>query len=343
MALSSTEARAEPAGSAVQPVVVAYDAQSRCPSAQYFVDQIRSRFDRIREADRDEPSIRLVVSVRVVGDAASGRLEVHGLDGNMNAREMRARRCEDLVAALALVAALSIAREAKLELVAPTTPATMPVSDGSVPAEPATAMPSSTNVPPPTPAPDRGATIAGGSAQAPLPRSRISWSLGAGSSMLGHALPAITWGGRTWVQARVDRGGAWSPAGRLSLGAAAMFPTAVGAGEARFQLLTARVDLCPMALRWQVLAVEPCVSVEGGALFGQGVGIRVPRAASAPWLTAGPLGRLGATVGSRVTVEVESGLVVPLSRPFMTFEEALAYEVPVWGFVTGLGATMQFL
>jgi hypothetical protein len=337
-ALSSTPAQAEPA--TVQPIVVEYDAESRCPPAQFFVDQIRARFQRIREAEGDEPSLRLVVSARIAGDAALGRLEVHSLDGSVNARVMRARRCEDLVAALALVAALSIARDASLELVVPRPPAAARVPDTPIPEDPG---PPSTNTPAPTPALERSATFVPPSAHARQPRSRVTWSIGAGGSMLGHVLPAIAWGGRTWVQAGTGDVGPWSLTGRLSFGAAALFPSALGAGEARFQLLTVRLDGCPIAVRWKTLGFEPCLSVEGGGLFGQGVDIQIPKSASAPWLTVGPLGRLSLNVGSRVSVELESGVVAPLSWPVMTFQEAVAYEVRGVGFAAGLGATMPIL
>jgi hypothetical protein len=112
----------------------------------------------------------------------------------------------------------------------------------------------------------------------------------------------------------------WQPP-RLSLDAAlAYFPGARGAfDDARggdFRLATAALRGC---VRWggANLEIGPCLAVTGGAMFGEGAGVRSPGSAVAPWLSLSP-GAVGAVRlgGGAVSVWILSSVAaeVPLVR-----------------------------
>jgi len=333
IALSSTSAAAQP-GSASEPVAIAYDADPGCPPVNVFFDQVRARTQRVRRAERDEAALSLRVTARITDSAAIGRLEVQTTSDEVTARAMSAPECDELVAALALVAALSIDPDASMD----TSPGA-PTPDAGVSAA---RLEGEQEEPPPSLAPLPRERIAAPASVAAPPRG--TWSAGGGGWLHGGALPGVALGGRAWLETAAGDRGTWSPAARLSVGAAATFAVVLGPAKARFQLYTARLDGCPTSLRFGgVVGFEPCLLIEGGALRGEGADVSIPRSATSLWLATGPLGRLKVRIGSHVTVELESGVVVPLSRPTMTFQGDTAYEVPLWGFTAGLGATMTFL
>jgi hypothetical protein len=125
--------------------------------------------------------------------------------------------------------------------------------------------------------------------------------------------------------------------------------------EARFDLVAARVEVCPIAFEvagW--LSLEPCVSFEAGALSGRGYSdppnVDEGQSGRAPWLAPGALGRLVGSFGQLV-IELEGAARFPLRREEFYVESTseggegartTVYEVPVISFGAAVGVGLRF-
>lgn len=155
-----------------------------------------------------------------------------------------------------------------------------------------------------------------------------------------------------------------SLAGTLELGAARFGLSLLGfssgrvteAGvEARFDLLAARIEGCPIAFDVAgPLSLEPCVSFEAGALSGRGYSdpptVDEGQSGSSPWLAPGGVARLVVNFGQLV-VELEGAARFPLSREeFYVDSESeggesmrtSVHQVPVTSFGAAAGVGLRF-
>jgi len=130
--------------------------------------------------------------------------------------------------------------------------------------------------------------------------------------------------------------------------------------EARFDLLTSRLEGCPIAFDLGAsLGLEPCVTFEGGVLSGRGYSsppaVAEGQSGLSPWLAPGALARLVASFGQLV-VELEGAARFPLRREeFYVLSEAeggaedagaaeirtRVHEVPTISFGAALGVGLR--
>lgn len=89
-------------------VELEYEASPSCPGRVEFERQLRARLRQGRIAEPDEGARVLRVGLTSDGELARARLEIQGPEGALTLRELTAESCEELVEAMALVAALTI-------------------------------------------------------------------------------------------------------------------------------------------------------------------------------------------------------------------------------------------
>ena len=91
---------------------------------------------------------------------------------------------------------------------------------------------------------------------------------------------------------------------------------------------------------------RPCVTVDVGAVSAVTVGASHPRNPERAWADASLQGRLEWRVLTRLSLELEGGLLRPIVRDTFVFEPApvhKAYEAPVVAGVGSIGVMAIFL
>lgn len=352
-----------PAGEKVR---LEYRGLSECPDAATLRAAVGRRLAGDWEASPGELARRIDIVVSRVGDGYVATIELLDAQGRRLRRAVRGRDCGDVVNGIALVTALAI--EARLdEAVDSSEPVT---AAGSAPDSPGDSPPNSAQNPMP-PAPSPPAPVGTTPASAPVAVAPVASSgvppEGAASAS-EEASTLLAW--RAGLRAGVLTGigpqlaPGLSLAGTLELGAARFGLSLVGfssgrvteAGvEARFDLLAARIEGCPMAFDVAgPLSLEPCVSFEAGALSGRGYSdpptVDEGQSGRSPWLAPGGLARLVGSFGQLV-VELEGSARFPLIREeFYVLSEseggddlrASVYRVPVTSFGAAAGVGLRF-
>ena len=343
-----------PTDAATEPIRIIYSAPPSCPDDAFFFGQIRARTNRVRRDDDVVGARQVMVTVTASPTGVRGHLELRAANSETSVREVSGRQCEQVVSALAFVAAMGIDPQASL----------LPLGGAPAPDELTRDGASVEQLPPAVPRPDQPSLPPQtGAASTPAPpqreqaratprpaletRNAVQWSsmIGVDASSLVNLLPAPAWGGRVWFELHQRSATKLlSPSGRVSLGGFATVSHALGPGKAQFQLATARFDGCPV--HWPVRSVwqvEPCATLEAGALFGQGAWVASPSANATTHFAAGLLGRSSLAVSSRFRVELEVALVAPIARVRLVFDDRSVYTSPAVTVNVAIGIGMNFL
>ncbi len=345
-----------------EPIRTEVRAVATCSNGVPFFARVRARTANVRPADPGEEARVFRVAVTVEGARYVGRLTIEERGHVSRPREVSAKGCDDVLSALALVAALAIDPNAVTTPVAsasastpppaPSTTAPPPAVQASPPpAAAAMPAPSATDAPPPRAAATPAATppaatppaTAGPGARestpAPLslrPAAALHrWALAA-------AVDVVVAGTTPLPRAGLHLRHAWQSG--ASLGVALSLASGnrtIDVGSAHLLWATATVEACPF--RWAVarsLFVSPCLAGEGGALLVGG-GANVPSATTParPWFSVGALARVDVPLGERFFLEARGGVALPLVRDTFYFLPATdVYEAPAvvgWGGIAG--------
>jgi hypothetical protein len=328
-------------------VRVEYRAPSECPDVEAFKRLVSSRVSETWEAAPGELARRFVVEVTSLEGTYAATAEVADERGERAVKTVSGAECAHVVDGIALVTALAIQSRGGNDEPPASDAADAPAAEPPSPAPGSAA--SAARTPSPVAAPASAA--AGDGAQARAFRAQPP---------SGHARGSpFSAGLRVSARAALATGVGPSPAAGAELGIV-LEPGGARLGvvlqafrsgrteahgiTARFELLSARVEGCPLALvltDWASL--EPCPFAALGVMTGQAfedppAAIRGERG-SAPWYAAGGFGRAVGRFGSLI-VEVEALLGAPLRRErFYVERGGETYQVPtIYGAVAvGLG------
>jgi len=97
--------------------------ESVCPASREFATQLGARTPRARPAVGSEPALRFVVEVAAKSPPWVGRLTVQDLGGATTVREVPGASCQEVVSAMALIAAILVDPDASTEPWRPPPPA----------------------------------------------------------------------------------------------------------------------------------------------------------------------------------------------------------------------------
>ena len=97
---------------AQEPVGLRYEAPPGCPTQPDFVTAVTERGGQFTSKGKGDGARTLTVSIRQQGSAFTGSLQVKRLDSASGAREVQGATCQEVVDALAVVAAIEL-REAQ--------------------------------------------------------------------------------------------------------------------------------------------------------------------------------------------------------------------------------------
>lgn len=224
---------------AVEPVVTRFELRSPagCGSSEQFVAKVERRSTRIRLLSEAAGARSLIVEIQPpdASGALSGSVTVVEVDGATSARKLKAKSCDEAMEGLSLIATVTLDPDALLS---------DPPAETPPPAPPVAPPPAVKPAPPP----ERVAPTA--------PGHRLSF--GVEASALVNASPEPAWGATASIALELGRGALWSPLLRLSLLHAQRRGLSQGAGDANFAFTVPLLDVCPVRLGPERLAIRPC-------------------------------------------------------------------------------------
>jgi hypothetical protein len=311
----SPSALAAPPG---QPFRLEYWAEGHCPDAIEFARQIQTRAPRLRPAEADEPALGFYAELVERRGSATGRLTARTPDGREVRREVRGATCDDVVTALALIAA--VAADPSQPVAAPAT--------GAEPASPAQpAAPARHHVQDDLPVEEL---------EPPDPALRWTFGVGGGLSFDSSIAPSPGYGLGVEFDAEGKGGSALRPLFGLS---------AIRAAASSFTWLAFRGTVCPLRLPEATpLFIRPCLFLDAGVLQGN-----VSLDGSSPdesksWFAAGGFARVEALADEVLSFQLDGGVTAALKRD--TFDagsgDGSAFRVPSSGILGRIGLSYRF-
>lgn len=289
-----------------------YEVVAECPTHEAAERRLDAHLGATTPAE--PPSFALTVRGGA-GEPFVGILETSDPSGARSRRMLADASCEEVVWSLVFVAALAVSPEARA---LPPTRAADP-SPVAVPAAPAPAVTPPPSPSPSTPSADRDARESprGGAANA----QPDSLSIELGPQLRLGPLPALSYG----LEARVSYGIA-----ALAAGFVTSPEENASVGRARFLLVTARPQLCPLRSGHR-LRVEGCAGLDVGILNASSEGLQGARSVPALWLAGEVSARAALDVAGPLFVALDLRGGVPFHRPsYITNPpEITVYEVPI--------------
>jgi hypothetical protein len=319
-----------------RPVQVEFDAPEGCSGADAFFGSLRSRSDRVRQAEGNEPRTTLQVRLTRVRGQVVGELRMLDDRGGTDTRKVQGASCDDVVQALSLTAALAVDPSALLS--APTT------TSAPVPAAPAAPL-----VPPAVAPPAKEASTAAGPEAADSLASRpmrpvpgVEFGVGpVGAALLSGSFSP---GAALAVRKNLTGDGAFDGWFRPALGLAVVYvrnDLLQSPQAAQVSLAGLAGTVCPLRWTASILTFQPCALALAGWLSASGRQVTHPSSVDRLWLSAGGVLRTAAYLGQGVSLELEGGITAPLvkRRFYATTPSNLVAETPGISPIVGLGLT----
>jgi hypothetical protein len=330
-------------GSASSQFRVRYHAYEGCPSSSEFIRQVLARTTVAQLTKSDDPAHSFEVVIFHRDEGVVGHLGIREPDGLTSVRDLRAASCDEAVAALALIAALTLDPSASTK---PLMSRSTAAPSAALPEAPPTRTPEVTHD---SPTPRPVATMAWFPAapeadKAPGPSATGLTGYSGAQAIVTGGIGEVAPGFAMFVG--LGRPGRWAT--RLGVREAVPFTLDTENGSAAFQWIAARLEGCPLTfepVKW--LSVEPCIDAEVGRLRGQGIASAVvtePMNASALWLAGVASARIRVDVARGIGIELETGLVVPVIEHNFQFrrDTRTIYQVPVVAGTGALGLSLRF-
>lgn len=315
-------AHAAPPG---QPFRLEYWAHGRCPDAIEFARQIQTRAPRLRPAEGDEPALGFYAELDARADSATGRLTARSPDGREVKREVRGPTCDDVVTALALIAALAADPAQAIEV--PNERARAPRRRAPRTPDDPLDEPSFDPLSEPDPA--------------------LRWTFGVGGTLSfdSDIAPSPGYGLGVVFEAEAPGGSALRALWSLSANRAAAASTETSGGSASFTWLAFRLAGCPA--RWPEqtpLFLRPCGFLDAGELTGSVSLNGYSRDVTHAWFAIGAFARIEALVGEVVSFQLDGGVSVPLRHDEFRADDgaAAAFSVPRAGVLGRIGLSYRF-
>jgi hypothetical protein len=281
-----------------------YEADLGCPDEAAFRRQVRSRTERLTwvsgEADR-----RFTATVLSRGEEFFGRLDIQTREGIRSSREVSGTTCDEVVAALALIAALAVDPKALTQ--SPAEPA-LAVGDQELTPPPGPERPN-LDVPAQPPAPVSTELHVSDTSSDAMPEvaraataadDRQGWrtQLGAGAGVATGVFPTVAWLASVFVQTSLEQRRGWSPSIRLTVSGSARQSYPADHGQTQYQWLFGTLDACPLLVRLgSSVHVRACAFAEVGVLLADAREFDHTQAHTSEWGALGLLGRIAWSAG----------------------------------------------
>lgn len=296
-----------------------------------FSSQVIERSQQMRLAAPEETASVFELEIRQGEAEFSGKLLLREPSGRITGRELAGASCDEVVAALALIAAVMIDPTAD-----PTTGTTTSVTSRDAPPGVSRSSRESTSAHRRREPRERLARAGKRSAPASnaVPQAtRWSFGVGLGFALEDAVVPEVAPGLAAELDAEYAAGGALRPLFALQLTRTLTEDVATNAGTAELTWTAARLLGCPLA--WpaeELFALRPCAAFEAGLLDATGTDTSRQATSSAPWFALGAGARIEFRPARRLRLALDGGAVFPLRRDRFYFAPATAaFEVPAVG------------
>jgi hypothetical protein len=317
------------------PFRVDYRAQPTCPSVDAFSAELVERSRQLRIAGPTEAASLFEVELREREGGFAGMLLLHEPNGRVTEREVASASCDEVVSALALIAAVLID----------------PASGQSTGAGARTASNETRRAAPPErrapvrrtkPAPEPRAPEAETQNASVPPRRRVLFGAGIGTVLEDAVAPGVAAGLFGELDASVGTDGVVHPLVALQVARTLTTRAETEAGIAELTFTAARLLACP--LRWppsDALSLRPCASAEVGFLRASGTATSLRASSDALWFAPGLGARIEARPAAGLRLTLDAGVVFPVTRDRFYFDpdtpQNTAFEVPAIGGTGRLG------
>lgn len=295
-------------------VELAYTDRAGCRLAASFPRQFFGRTERAQLAAGDASSVAITVTIARDGANYRGELVLAETGEPPAQRELTGASCEEVIAALGLIAAVFVDPNARTE--------------AKLPDEPAPNAP--TGLPP-----ER--------------RDASRWWFGAtvDATLDSAVAPELVPGVAVGFEALVERRSVLSPLFSLSLRRTATGHASASGGVAALQATLMRSSACPLRLPGTgPLAARPCVFLDAGAVHAVGTNTTLPAERTSAWLAPGVSLRAELLLLGHLVVSAEGGAAFPLLRQGYYFDplrpESRAFYVPSVAGTARLGVGGRF-
>jgi hypothetical protein len=310
-ALATLWARPLAAEEASIPITIAYADPAGCAPEHGFWRQLSRRSERVRVATSSDATA-LEVAVERSGAARRGILTIREAGDVVTVREISGASCDEVITAMALVAAIFLDPNARTE----------PLAEEASP-------------PPPEPKRPRA------------PERPLYFGLGVRLAVDTAFAPDPVLGGVLALEGALERGSILSPLFVLSGTRTATATARAAGGVAELQYTGARAMICPLRLPAKGgIRVRPCAAFDAGSFTATGVATLDPDHSSDLWLAVGGLARLDANLFGPLAATLELGAAFPLFRYGYYFDplrpESRAFYVPLVGVSGRAGVTAVF-
>jgi hypothetical protein len=303
---SAQPARAQTAKDlAAEPFRLVWSSSAGCHDDGAFLAELTDRTARLRKAVTDEHAITLIVETFRSDGGVRGQLTVRKPDGDLTVREVPGVSCQEVEAAMALIAALMVdplAGQAHRKR-----------------AEPHFQPDLARSKPPP-------------------------WSVRAEQRLSARTAiaPQLAWG-QTLGAMLTHEAGALKPS--IGLVAEVADGTATARhGSAELELAVVRLAVCPLGVQsgpaWDLRA---CATVELGRLRGAGFATEAPASRAIVWSSAGVDLQARYELLRPLWMGLEGGFNLPFTRErFFVEPSETLHRVPAWGLSFGAGLGLRF-
>ncbi len=288
-----------------------FQAPPRCSDATTFLAELRARSPRLRSGGGVRGD--LVVTVTEASGHVSGRLVIRSSGKVVGTREVDGDTCKDVVAAIALAAALDLEEVTSTE--SPPPPSLDPLPE----------------MPPPS---------------APARRADWSWQLvfAAHASLTTGVADTPLFGVPVFVGLESKPRGLVSPSVRALFEGTESGSVSEAVGALRFTWFIGGLEACPLRLGSSALALRPCARVEAGVIRASPEDVSFGREVSRPWVSAGIVARAEWVPTRLIFFEIEGGGRAALIREQWVFLPGPnLYTVPPVGLLVEAGLGVHFL
>jgi len=289
-----------PARAEAEGVRVSYSAPAGCSSRAAFVREVSLRTARIRVVADSEPGASFVVELTDRTTAIAGQLRWIERDGAETARAVSGATCEEVVSALALIAAVLVDPESLSQR--PTSPRSIAAAPIAPPSEPKSL--------------------------------RLRPSMAAGAIVDSAVAPSWSLGAHFELALELESGGRHGPLASLSVARLSAPTASTTAGDADFTTTFGRLALCPLA--WPATGAwlgRACGAFEAGSLHAAGSHTLNERDVSILWLAADPVVSVVYRPLPVLGIEAELAGVFPLvDDDFFFGPDTPVFSIPVAGF-----------
>lgn len=317
LAAAPRSARAE---QAPLPFRVEYQPGDGCAPEEQFSQQLLARTRRVRRAQPGEAALLFRIVFSGSRDALIGHFTVIELDGSETGRDIPSAPCSEMVAGMALIAAVLVDPNA----IAPA-PALAPVT----PAPPFTTPPQTAK-----------------KAEVSASKSAYDWvfTAGAGALLEGAATPSPLLGMSVEVGAKLETQQLLNPWFALAFMQTPKDREKTSQGTAVFDWWALRLTASPS--RWPSngpIALRPAMLFDVGRLNVSGENAVQPDSTKVTWLAFGALLRLEVSPVRALALALDGGLVVPLQHDSFYFvPEPAFFTIPRLGVTARFGLAAQF-